>query len=105
MPRARLGRIRPEKKMQLIAAASLITSRCEHGQQSKPAVLVAVLAQDSVVVRTGERERPESPKTKATRRQKRIRRHVIHQAKVDGIEEDSKKIPGFINSERILSHL
>ena len=93
MPGARLGGIRPEKKMQLIAAASLITSRCEHGKQRKPAVLVAVLAEESVVLRTSERERPERPKTKATRRRLRVRGHVIHPAKVGRIEEDGKKIP------------
>jgi hypothetical protein len=68
MSRARLSGIRPEEKMQLIPAASFITSRCEHGKQRKPAVLVAVLAEESVVLRTSERERPERPKTKATRR-------------------------------------
>lgn len=81
--------------MQLIAAASFITSRCEHGKQRKAAVLVAVLAQESVVFRTSERERPKRPKTKATRRQLRVRGHVIHQAKVGLSDGDSKKIRGF----------
>src|SRR6267143_941358 len=66
MPPARLRAVRPEEKEQLITAAALLASRGKHSEQRQSAVLVSVLAEESVVRRASECERPERPKTIAS---------------------------------------
>src|SRR5438046_3549546 len=58
MPPARLRAVRPEQKEQLITAAALLASRGKHSEQRQSAVLVSVLAEESVVRRDSECEGP-----------------------------------------------
>jgi len=59
----RLRRVRPEEQEQLITAAALFASGGEDGEQRQPAVLVSMLAEESVVFPASECERPKRPKT------------------------------------------
>ena len=51
MPRARLRRVRPEEKEQLVTAAASLSSRGKHSEQRQSAALMSVLAEESVVLR------------------------------------------------------
>ena len=63
MSRPQLRPVGPEEKEQLITAASVLASRGQHSEQCQSAVLVSGFAEESVVLRAGECERPECPKT------------------------------------------
>ena len=65
MTRVRLRRVPPEQNQQLVTAAPLRAGRGKHSEQCQSATRVPLAAEERVVLRAGERERPERPKTKA----------------------------------------
>src|SRR6266566_1034096 len=81
MTRARLRRIRPEKKEKLIATPPLAPGRGEHREQRQSAMLVAVLAKESAILRVRERECSEGPKA-ITGFQRRGGGRVRHESNV-----------------------
>jgi hypothetical protein len=54
MPRARLRRVRPEEKEQLVTAAASLSSRGKHSEQRQSAALGSMLAEEGVVLRGSE---------------------------------------------------
>jgi len=54
MPCAGLGDFGPEKAKQLITAATTFPGRCKYCKERQPPALVPVIAQDSLVLRSGE---------------------------------------------------
>jgi hypothetical protein len=90
VPRVRLRRVAPEEEEQLIAAAALIAGSRKHSEQRQSVTLMSVLAEESVIPRASECQRPERPKT-ITMRRVRIRGRVSHEANLGRDHQDGKK--------------
>jgi hypothetical protein len=90
MPRACLRPVWPEEQVELVTTPPPFASSRKYSEQGEPAALVSVLAEDRVVSRASERERPECPKTIATGRV-RLRGRFSQEANLGHAQRDSKK--------------